>query len=128
MDLEQYRVPASVREGVNIDLPGSKGATFRVRLPSKYNRAFQGAQQRAAKMRLGVDGKPDFSQVDFIGWQEARLDAFLEHCILAMPDGMTAELLAGDYRPALEALFEAASARAEAEDDEAAKTVKKSNA
>jgi hypothetical protein len=125
MDMELYRVPLSVREGVDIDLPGAKGATFRVRLPSKYNREYQHAHQRAVKMRVGSDGKPDFTQTNVLEWQDARHEAFLDHCVVGMPEGMTREKLAGEYRPALEALYAKASEMAEAEDDEAIETVKK---
>jgi hypothetical protein len=125
MSLDHYRLPASVREGVELELPEAPGEKFRVRLPSRYNREFQTAQQRAVAMTFGDDFKPDLSRVDFFAWQEARHSAFLDHCVLEMPPGMTKEILAGDYRPALDALFELASELAEAEDDEAAATTKK---
>jgi hypothetical protein len=124
MDFERYRLPASVREGVVIELEGTE-AKFRVRLPSKYNREYQAAQQRGAKLTLRADGKPDISKVDLLAWAAVRLEAFLEHCIVEMPKGMTREMLAGEYRPGLEALFERASEMADEEDAEAIETVKK---
>lgn len=132
MDLERYRVPASVREGVVIELPGTKDAVFRVALPSEHNRAFSAAQQSAlmgkAGMTMGDDGKPDLTQVDFRKFQEARIEAFLQHCILDLPEGLTREALAGEYWPALKALFDRACDLAKDEAASAAAVTKKSPA
>lgn len=120
MDFERYRVPKSVSEGVRIELPGTEGAPFLVALPSEHNRAFSAAQQRAlmegGAVTLGPDNKPEFSGVDFIRYREARIEAFLEHCILELPAGITRDLLRTDYYPGLVALFDKASDLA---DDEA---------
>jgi hypothetical protein len=128
MDFARYRVPASARDGVDIDLPGTTGATFRVRLPSHYNREYSAAAQRALSMKLTADGKPDLTTVDFLAWREARLAAFLEHCVIGFPDGLTRDDLADEYRPGLEALFERAEELANDEQVEAIETTKKSNA
>lgn len=126
-DLERYRVPLSAREGVEIELDGSTGK-FLVKLPSRYNRAYTIAATRALAVKLGEDGKADLSATDFVAWREARLDAFLDHCVVTIPEGITREALAEEYRPALDALFEAAEELAEAEDAEAIETTKKSSA
>jgi hypothetical protein len=119
MDFERYRVPRSVSEGVPIDLPGTEGATFLVALPSEHNRAFAAAQQRAlmegGTIALGADNKPEFNGVDFLRYRDARIEAFLEHCILQLPDGITRDLLRTDYYPGLVALFDAATDLAESE-------------
>lgn len=125
MDFEAYRVPASAREGVDIELPAAPGAVFRVKLPTRYNREYAAAAQRALAVKLGADGRPDFSQVDFAEWREARLAAFLEHCVVAYPDGLTREMLADEYRPGAEALFERAEELANAEEAEAIEATKK---
>lgn len=126
-DLERYRVPLSAREGVEIELDGSTGK-FLVKLPSRYNRGYTAAATRALAVSLGEDGKADLSATDFVAWREARLDAFLDHCVVSMPEGVTREMLAGEYRPALDALFNRAEELAEAEDGEAIEAVKKSKA
>jgi hypothetical protein len=125
VDFERYRLPASVRVGVLIELEGTEGAPFLVRLPSRYNREYTAAQQRAMGVSMDEDFRPDFTKVDFVRWKEARLEAFLEHCVLEMPKGMTRELLATEYRPGLEALFDQASALADMEDEEAIEVTKK---
>jgi len=129
MDFERYKVPKSVSEGVEIELPGTKGAPFLVSLPSEHNRAFAAAKQRAmvagGKVTLGEDGKPDFSKVDFIAFRDAQLEAFLVHCILKMPEGITAEDLRGDYYPGLVALFDRASDMASDEEKAGAIATKK---
>ncbi len=106
--------------------------TSNVALPSEHNRAFQAEQQRAlvdeGKVKLGEDNKPDFSTVDFVAWKEARIKAFLDICILQLPDGLTKEMLAGDYYPGLEALFEKATDLAADEAKAAAIATKKSKA
>jgi hypothetical protein len=125
MNLERYRVPASAREGVVIELDGTTDAAFRVRLPSHYNRPYSLAAARALAMRMGEDGKPDLTQVDFVAWREARLMAFLEHCIVDLPEGLTREALADEFRPALQALFDRAEEMASDEEAEAIETTKK---
>lgn len=128
MSFEAYRVPSSAREGVEITLPDAPQAVFRVRLPSHYNREYSIAAQRALTVRLGPDGKPDYGSIDFIAWREARLAAFLEHCVLTLPEGLTRESLADEYRPGLIALFERAEEMAGEEEAEAIESTKKSSA
>lgn len=125
MDFDRYRVPASAREGVDIALPGTTDAVFRVRLPTRYNRAYMAAAQRALAVKLGEDGRADLSAVDFVAWREARLAAFLDHCVIGIPEGLTREGLAEEYRPGLEALFAAAEELAEAEEEAAEAAEKK---
>lgn len=125
MDFEAYRVPASARLGVDIELPGTTGAVFRVKLPSRYNRDYSAAVQRAMAMRVDENGKPDLSSVDFVAWREARLAAFLDFCVIGYPEGLTREALAEEYRPGLEALFERAEELAADEEAEAIESVKK---
>lgn len=119
MDFERYRVPASAVDGVTIELPGTEGAPFRVALPSEHNRAYSAAQQRAlmegGTVTLGDGGEPQFSGVDFVRYREARIEAFLEHCILEMPEGITKDLLRTAYYPGLIALFDRANDLAEDE-------------
>jgi|SRR6516225_184639 len=128
MDFERYRVPASVREGVVIELPGTSEAQFLVALPSEHNRAYSAAVQRATPITLDDDDRPDFSKVDYVSWQSARIEAFLQHCILRMPDGLTPEALRGDYYPGLVALFRCAEDLASDENDRAKAATKKSRA
>lgn len=129
MDFERYKVPKSVSEGVEIELPGTKQAAFLVALPSDHNRAFTAAKQRAlmagGAVTLGEDGKPDFSKVDFIAFRDAQLEAFLAHCILKFPEGITPEGLRGDYHPGLVALFDKAVDMASDEEKAGAAATKK---
>lgn len=132
MDFERYRVPASVREGVVIELPGTSDAPFLVALPSEHNRAFSAAQQRAlmsgGNVKLDADGKPEFSGADFAAFREARIEAFVEHCLLQLPDGITKEQLRGEYYPGLLALFQRATDMAEDEAKTGEAATKKSKA
>ena len=125
MDFEKYRVPASARDGVDIELEGTSGAVFRVRLPNHFNREYSAAAQRALAVRMGQDGKPDLTQIDFVAWREARLDAFLQHCIVILPEGLTKDQLADEFRPGLQALFERAEELANDEEAEAVEATKK---
>jgi len=103
-----------------------------VALPSEHNRAFNAASQRAlvdgGNVTLGEDNKPAFSGVDFVRYREARIEAFLDHCILQMPAGMTAELMRGDYYPGLCALYDRAADMAEDESKAGEVATKKSRA
>lgn len=132
MDFERYRIPKSVTDGVEIELPGTKGAAFLVALPSEHNRAFAAAKQRAlmagGHLALGADNKPDFSGVDFVQFREAQLEAFLEYCVLRLPDQLTKDDLRGPFYPGLVALFDAASDLAEDENKAGAAATKKSRA
>lgn len=132
MDFERYRVPKTVTEGVRLELPGTTGAAFLVALPSEHNRAFAAAQQRAlmegGTVSLDADNKPEFSGVDFLRYRDARIEAFLEHCVLELPDGITRDLLRTDYYPGLVALFDMASDLAETEAQAGERAVKKSRA
>jgi len=132
MDFERYRTPRSVTEGVTLELPGTSGAEFVVALPSEHNRAFMAAQQRAlvgkGKAQLGEDNELNFADFDAVEFQEARTKAFLDHCILKLPDGLTREMLAGEYYAGLQALFAQANDLAEDEKKAAAIATKKSKA
>jgi hypothetical protein len=126
MNLDKYRVPESARLGVWIELPDSDGARFRVRLPSEQNRAWQ-RRMLSLMVAAGAvpkpDGTVDRSAVDvnrMVEWTEQRLLAFHELCVVECPPGIAHESLLDEYRPALEALFDAAMARVAAEDGEAA--------
>lgn len=125
MDFERYRVPASVRDGVWLELPGTKEARFLVALPTEHNRAYHAALQRAMPMRLSGDGTAQMGELDFVEWQAMRIEAFLVHCLREMPAGMTADLLRTDFYPGLVALFKQASDLAEQEAKQAVADTKK---
>ena len=48
-------------------------------------------------------------------WEEGRLVAFLDLCVVEMPEGVTRKDLLGQYRPALTALFAEAEKLADQE-------------
>lgn len=125
MDFERYRVPASVRDGVWLELPGTSDARFLVSLPGEHNRAYQAALQRAMPMTVDVEGKVQFPELDVVEWQGHRVEAFLEHCVRELPEGMTRELLRTDYYPGLVALFMRASDLAADEAAQASADAKK---
>jgi hypothetical protein len=128
MDFERYRVPASARDGVWIELPGTQDAKFLVALPSEHNRAYNAALQRAMPIALGEDARPEIGQLDFVEWQAMRVEAFLVHCVREMPEGMTADQLRTDFYPGLLALFTRASDLAAEESRSAVAQTKKSKA
>ena len=115
-----------------ITLPGTKDAAFLVALPTEHNRAFNAAQQRAlmdgGAVTLGPDNKPEFSGVDFVRYREARIEAFLDHCVLQLPEGLTKELMRSDYYPGLCALYDRASDLADDEAKAGEAATKKSRA
>jgi hypothetical protein len=126
MDLSKYKVPDSAFRGVEIELPDSDGARFLVKLPTGANRPWQ---RRMLSLMVGSgavpkpDGTVDTSAVTaerMASWQEDRLTAFLDVCVVGLPDGITREELAQEYRPALVTLFDLAQERAAAEEGEAA--------
>lgn len=120
MSLERYRVPASVREGEWIELPG--GARFLVKLPSSANRLWQRESLRLladrGDLKLGADGRVDLTRLEgarMAEWIEERLKLFRRVCVIEGPSGFDLEALEDEYFPALEKLFELAEARAEAQ-------------
>jgi hypothetical protein len=128
-DLALYRVPDSARIGVDIALKQYPDVVFRVKLPSKHNRAYTRALRQAmfAGARMDASGQVDVSSVDITQITDARIGAFAEHCLcMPLPTGMTREMLADEYYPALEELFETASDMADAADAEGEKAAKKS--
>lgn len=128
MDFERYRVPAAVRDGVWIELPGTKDAKFLVSLPTEHNRAYSAALQRALPLRLDGTGHVGMGEFDYVEWQATRIEAFLTHCILEFPAGMTAEQMRTDYYPGLVALFTLATDMAEDDTKQAKAATKKSKA
>jgi hypothetical protein len=128
MNLESYRVPAAVRDGVEIILPDSD-AVFRVRLPSRHNRAFTRALQAAlfADVKLNPDGQFEAQRIDVARFRDTQLDVFCDHClIMPLPGGITLDQLRDDYFPALEALFSEAERLAGLIDTEGDAAKKKS--
>src|SRR5580765_2236380 len=126
MDLELYRVPAAVREGVTLTLPNTE-ASFRVRLPSQHNRPFSRAVQNAkfSDVKVTTDGNVEMGVINVPALRDQRISAFCDHClIMPLPGGMTLEALQGDYYPALDWLFTDAE-RLAAELDQEAITAKK---
>lgn len=126
MNLDRYRIPAAVREGVWIELPDAGGAKFLVRLPAASNRAWQREMlQRMAKcgVQITADGAIDANAPGateaMFRWQDGRLDKFLELCVMKGPDGFDLSSLADEFRPALQWLFDRAEALAEEETKEA---------
>lgn len=120
--LAKYRLPASVHVGVWIELPDAEGARFLVRLPTKYNRQYERAWKRAlfdAATNVNPDGSPSLRGFDAGALDDAQVVAFVEHCIVECPEGVTKEALTGEYWPAALALFKEAKRRADAEDGEA---------
>jgi len=130
--LAAYRVPSSAIDGVLITLPDAPAVTFRVRLPSRHNRAYQAAIQLAVgrAATIGDGGVVQLDPERIADMAESRLEAFLAHCLDlgSLPTGIDADALRGAYRPALEALYEQALILADAEEGEADAAVGKSPA
>jgi hypothetical protein len=106
--LDAYKMPG--RE--SITLPNTK-VTFGIELPTQWNRPYNRAWQEAISENGAMEnGSFVVKGLSAIAFQEAQISAFITHCVKDMPEGMTAELLAGDYYPAAETLFRIATARA----------------
>lgn len=131
MSLDKYRLPASVTDGVAITLPDTD-APFRVRLPTQLNRSWRKyVLQTLSEMGAKFDSTGDVQGVSLdpgrlAEWEEARIAAFVDLCVVAYPNGLDRDALLGDYYPAAEALFAAALELAEKEDAAAGEAAKKS--
>lgn len=129
MDLSKYRVPDSALEGVDIELPNSGGAIFRVKLPTPSNREWHRETLRLlaqSGLKPTEDGKLDMRGVDagaVIDWQEKRRMAFARICVVSGPPGFDLDTLRDEYYPALLKLLAMAEELAEAEAKEAAASV-----
>lgn len=129
---ERWRTPTTA-----ITIPDT-GDTFRVLLPTKFNRAYQRAKDAAVAKIPGLtldrlisiaEGRSsDVPMSAVVAMKAGKLDAFLEHCIIEYPEGLGPDDLAGDFFRMLSYLFERATALAELEDDKAEETAKKSAA
>jgi len=126
MNLNKYRLPDSVRHGVEIELPDSEGAKFLVKLPSGANRQWQREMLRrmaASGVKVNAQGEierdaPGAAEA-MIKWEEGRLEKFLEVCVVSGPEDFDLQSLADEYRPALVKLFKMAEELADAESSEA---------
>jgi hypothetical protein len=130
--LAAYRVPSSALDGVLLSLAHAPDLAFKVRLPSRHNRAYQVAVQVALGSAATLDGAGEVT-VDtskLAALADARLEAFVMHCIdpASLPTGLSPADLLGLYRPAAEALYEQALALAADEEGQADAAVGKSPA
>jgi hypothetical protein len=125
--LARYKLDKAFTEGVDLYLDEAPDVVFRVRLPSRYNRAYTNAIYGGMGLKLSSDGlvKTDSSIMDARFAQE---DAFVAHCILSMDGEALPENFATDYPEALAELMEKATELANEIEAKVADTVKKSPA
>lgn len=129
MDLSKYRVPDSALEGVDIELPESGGAVFRVKLPTNANREWHRETLRllaGSGLKPTEDGKLDMRGVSpetVIDWQDKRRLAFARICVVSGPPGFDLNSLRDAYYPALLKLLAIAEELAEKESQEASDTL-----
>jgi hypothetical protein len=96
-------------EREKITLPNTK-VSFGVELPTQWNRPYNRAWQEAISENGAMEnGTFVVKGLSAIAFQETQISAFINTCIKDMPEGMTVELLAGDYYPAAETLFRIAT-------------------
>lgn len=129
MDMEAYRVPVEVREGIALHLPNTE-AVFHVKLPSQHNRPWARAVQTGmfSDAKVTAEGKIEMGVINVPALRDVRIDAFCDHClVMPLPQGMTMETLRGEYFPALDWLFTEAERLAEALDREGEAAKKKSS-
>ena len=130
-EFDKYRLPTSVTAGVAITLPGTTHE-FRVKLPTQHNRAWRRyVLQTMADFGATFDDKGELSveklePARLADWQDARVRAFVELCVVSCPLGITTDDLLNDFAPAADALFAAALELAEQEDATAGEAAKKS--
>jgi hypothetical protein len=111
MGLEKYRTP----EPVIFELEGEE---FRIVLPTKWNKPYTRTWQDvlAGKMQVGADGTTSgLDKVNPLELMEAQRVAFAEHCVVDGP--ILGDDLRDNYGPLLEILFDAATAKANEEED-----------
>ena len=130
--LAAYRVPTSALDGVLLALPQAPAVAFKVRLPSRHNRAYQAALQAAIGKAASLDekGEVKLDATKLASLADDRLAAFVSHCIdeSSLPTGITLDALLGVYRPAADALYTQALVLSDTEEAEAAAAVGKSSA
>jgi hypothetical protein len=123
MTLESYRVPAGVREGIELTVPGTD-TTFLVKLPSSFNKAYQRAMMIAWPNEGDLASLPMVEQLALI---DAQQQAFGDHCLVhPLPDGLTFATLRDEYPAALDWLTMEAARMAAELDVEASDAAKKS--
>lgn len=130
MGMDNWRTPDAVRGGVDIPLPDSD-VIFRVRLPSKHNKAFTRAVQAGLFKDATVTaiGTVEMGTVDVAGLRDMRMGAFADTClIMPLPEGMTVATLRDEYQPAFEWLFDEAERLATELDKQGESVKKKSKA
>lgn len=123
MSMESYRVPAGVREGVELTLPGTD-TVFRVKLPSSSNKPYQRALMMTWPTEVEWSTLPVAEQLALM---DAQQQAFAEHCLVhPLPDGLTFSMLRDEYPAALDWLTTESARLALELDQEASDAAKKS--
>ena len=123
--LSRYKLDKGFTDGVDIILDNAPDVTFRVRLPSQYNRGYTQALYGGMEWSIGDDGsvKPGGS---LMSARYAQEDAFLAHCLLAIDGEPVPAGFRDDYPSALSELMEKATELANAIEEKVTESVKKS--
>ena len=120
---DRYTLPESVTEGVDITL---EDVTFKVALPTQYNRKFQRSLGGELAQVARDEGGASIEDLPLVLVFEAQLRAFLRDCVLSV-DGLDYEWESfyQDYPEAADDLFAKAMEIASAKTDEADEQVGK---
>ncbi len=110
---------------MDITLDQAPGVTFKVRLPSNYNREYARVLYAGGRFELDDDGQL-VSKTSVIEAAHANQDAFLKGCLLSMNGGPIPEKFAEEYPEALAELMVKAREMADALDEGIGEQVKKS--
>jgi hypothetical protein len=124
MSLEKYKLDKSFTEGVDVVLEDVPEHTFRIRLPSQYNRAYMSA------MYSGIDVE-NLSETmkkggSVLQTRYAQQDAFINTCLISMDGEPIPADFFVEYAPLLDVLMAKANELANDIENRVEDNVKKS--
>lgn len=123
--LSKYKLDKAFTEGVEVRLDEAPDVVFLVRLPSRYNRAYQQALYAGIDLQRDDDGNVVTSQ-EILVTRWAQEDAFVEACLISKDGEPLPENFGRDYPEAVAELMEKASKLGRAIEDKVESSVKKS--
>ena len=106
--LRHYKLDRAFTDGVDIILDNAPDVTFRVRLPSQYNRPYSQALYSQLTWQTGEDGSI-IPAGDLLATRYAGEDAFLAHCLVSIDGAPAPDNFATEYPGALAELMQKAN-------------------
>lgn len=106
--LNRYKLDKAFTDGVDIILDKAPDVTFRVRLPSQYNRPYSQALYSQLTWETGDDGSIAPAG-NLLATRYAGEDAFIAHCLVSIDGESPPDNFATEYPGALAELMQKAN-------------------